>query len=390
MHDPTEPPVHSAVEPSPPRAPLSRLRRAVRRGFYRLEGRTPPAGDTPLPDLRSLRRILLVSVNNRLGNEILTTAALAPLVRALPDAELDYVGGPLAREVVAGYGLRRVFTVERRDALLPWRTRAIVRALRAERYDAAIHLSTATGSMGARLVGDSGAPHRIGCRRTGGNLFFTTEVEPPKARHKVDQLLEYVGALGIPAADGERELVLEPEEQAWATRFLKERLGAGHPAAVGIFLSGRERKGRAWSLQSFGRVAEGLRSHGLRPVVFLGPEERAMAAEIRTQLGQAVFVEEPLRKVMAIVSRCAAAVSGDSGPMHLAIAAGTPTVAVFRFEDWDKRGPRPPRGEVVYDPAGDDATAVVDALLRYCRPNPSDAALRPEGTQSGGGALPSA
>jgi ADP-heptose:LPS heptosyltransferase len=52
--------------------------------------------------------------------------------------------------------------------------------------------------------------------------------------------------------------------------------------------------------------------------------------------------------------------------MHLAVAVGAPTVAVFVRANHDRWGPRPPRGTVVYDPDGSRAGEALDALLKLC------------------------
>jgi heptosyltransferase III len=345
------------------RDPFRRLRRAVR-GFV-LRRIAPFAGEgtAPLPDLRACRQILLVSVNERLGNSLLPTAPVAALAAALPGAEIDFVGGPLAPALLGGLRVRRIHTVRRSDAWKAWRLLGLVRRLRAARYDAAIHLAGSTGSLGAFLVGTSGAAHRIGVRRPDGNVYFTSALEAPPDVHKVDELHALVRQLGVEAG-GERRIALSAEERTEAAARLARELG--HEAApIAIFVGGRARKGKTWPLAAFARVAEGLRAQQLPVVVFLGPEEVAREAEIRAALGAAHYVVEPdVRKVAALVAACRAALSPDSGPMHLAIAAGTPTVAIFVRENFDRWGPQPAQGRVIYDPHGRHAGEALDAILK--------------------------
>jgi len=347
-----------------------RVRRGVRGVVLRaLAGRIAD-GRAPLPDLRALRRVLLVCVNQRLGNTLVATAGLAALERALPHAELSFVGGAPAPVLLRGFRLARVDVVARGDVFRPWRLARLVRALRRERYDAAIHLSTATGSLGAFLVGASGAAHRIGLRRPDGNVFFSSAVEPPAARHKVDELLGYLRALGVDAR-GERTLALAPSERAEGAARLRDLLGEAAGETVAVFVGARARKGKGWPLGAFASVVAGLRAHGLAPLVFLGPEELAREGEIRAALGDPAVVFEPdARRVGALLAACRAVLTPDAGPMHLAVAAGAPTVAVFARENWDRWGPRPPRGVVLHDPAGARAGAALDALLKAAAGTP--------------------
>jgi ADP-heptose:LPS heptosyltransferase len=343
--------------------PLRRLRRTLRKALLRGAARVAPDGSAPLPDLRACRRILLVSVNQRLGNTLLATAPVAALARALPQAQLDFVGGALAPALLAGLGVSRIVAVARADAWKPWRLLRLIRALRRARYDAAIHLSTATGSLGALLVAASGAPHRIGVRRPGGNVFFSSAVAEPEGVHKVDQLLALLARLGV-AAEGERCLALSAEERAAAAARLAS-LGSAPGEPVALFVGGRARKGKAWPLEAFARVAAGLREQRIPLLVFLGPEELAREAEIRAALGEAHYLHEPeLRRVAALLGACRAVLTPDAGPMHLAIASGAATVAVFARLNFERWGPRPPRGQVVYDPDGTRSAVVLDALLK--------------------------
>jgi heptosyltransferase-3 len=368
----------SAPIPDAVRRPLERLRQAARNLALRLLARVGPRGDAPLPDPASLRRVLLVCLNFRIGNTLVATPGVAALCAALPEARIDFLGGPAARAVFTGFPLRRIFALSRRQVFGPLPLLALLRTLRRERYDAAIHVSTSTGSFGAFLVGASGARHRIGVLRPGGNVFFTSTLAPPTSRHKLDRLGEVVAGLGIPVLR-ERVMFLGEEERTQAEAQLARALGEGHAPVVALFVGGRAYKGKALEARLFADVARGLREKGFAPLVFIGPDERARQAEIRREIGDALYLDEPdLRRVAALLSRCAAVLTPDAGPMHLAIAAGAYTVAVFRKPNHDRWGPRPPHGEVVYDPDGPDAKRVLEAVLRGARASrPASTAQEP-------------
>jgi ADP-heptose:LPS heptosyltransferase len=200
-------------------------------------------------------------------------------------------------------------------------------------------------------------------RREDGNVFFTSALEAPAATHKVDQLLELLSALGIDAS-GERTLALAPDERAAAAQSLEESCGK-NGAPVALFVGSRARKGKAWPLACYASVAAGIRAQRIPLLVFLGPEELPRQGEIRAALGPAEYVYEPdVRRVAALLGACRAVLAPDAGPMHLAIAAGAPTVALFTRPNFDRWGPRPPRGVVVYDPDGSRAGEALDAVLK--------------------------
>jgi ADP-heptose:LPS heptosyltransferase len=321
-----------------------------------------PRGDAPLPDVKSARRILLVLVNFRLGNTLLASPAVRALTESVSGETLDFLGGPSAPACFRGFGLHEVIGVERRDLFLPHRLFGLVRRLRRARYDLAIHLGGASTSLGALLARLSGAPERVGAEGSGRNFFFTTALQADRHPHKVDQMLAFVRALGIEAA-GERCLVFAPDERERAAAFLRERCGTAPPVA--IFVGARGHKGKGWSLASFAAIAARVRTWGIPILVILGPEEESSLRAIRQAIGEGVYVHGlGLREVAALLSGCAAVVTPDAGPMHLAIASGAPTVALFRKPNYVRWGPRPPRGEVVFDPRGEDAPQALAALAR--------------------------
>lgn len=341
---------------------LRRIRRRLRRIVLRVLFVLAPRGDTPLPEIKSARRILVVLVNFRLGNTLLATPAVRALTESVSGETMDFLGGPSAPAFLQGFGLHEVIGVERRDLFLPHRLLRLVRRLRRARYDVAIHLGGASTSLGALLARLSGAPERVGAAGSGRNFFFTTALKADRQPHKVDQMLAFVQALGIEAA-GERCLVFASDERERAAAFLRERCGAAHPIA--IFVGARGHKGKSWSLASLAAIAARVRAWGLPVLVVLGPEEEPSLDAIRNTLGEAVYVHGlGLREVAALVAGCAAVVTPDSGPMHLAIAAGAPTIALFRKPNHVRWGPRPPRGEVVFDPRGEDSGQALALLAR--------------------------
>jgi ADP-heptose:LPS heptosyltransferase len=345
--------------------PARWLRRKMRGGLFSLFSRWLPSPEPrPLPDLRKLERVLLVHVNQRIGNTILVTPGLSDLLAHMRQARVDFVGGAHAPGVLEGYGFGRIDVVSRSDILLLWRLFGLVRRLRGERYDAAIHLGTSSRSVGPFLTGLSGATHRIGRQRESRGVFFTTPMARASARHKVDVALEYLTALDV-SASGERQMLLRADEIAAAEDSLRARIGDDAPRPIVFFVGGRARKGKDWPLASFAGVAQGVRARRIPLVVLLGPEEKAREAEIRRTIGEAVYIEGgSVRSAAAIVRCCGAVLTPDAGPLHLSLAAGAPTVAVFRKSNFDRWGPRPPRGEVVHDPGGTGVDRALETLLR--------------------------
>lgn len=306
-------------------------------------------------------------VNFRLGNTLIAASAAEAAARALPGCRVAFLGGTAAPALLAASPLASVHVFARGDRWRPWRAWRLVRALRRERFEVAVHLGSSASSLGAVLVGASGAPERVGWQGRGGNLFYTSALPPPNARHKLEALSELLRALGLEVSV-ERRVSLGADELARAAAWLAARLDPAAGAPVALFTGGRARKGKAWTLAGLGALAARLCARGVPVVAVLGPEERARWPEIRAALGDVLALESPpLRELAAICARCRAVVVPDSGPMHLAIGSGAPVVALFRRDNHARWGPRPP-GEAVVDPEGREVEAVLAALDRVARP----------------------
>ena len=81
--------------------------------------------------------------------------------------------------------------------------------------------------------------------------------------------------------------------------------------------------------------------HGLLPVVLWGPGEEALAQRIVDSSAGVAVPAPPTRvaDILALARRARLMVSGDTGPLHLAGAVGTPLVAIFGPTDPARNGP---------------------------------------------------
>jgi len=113
---------------------------------------------------------------------------------------------------------------------------------------------------------------------------------------------------------------------------------AGRLAAAGIAPGARlagVHPGAAWATkrwlpERFAELCRRLKSEGLTPVLIGGPGDAALGAEIAAASGAADLVgKTDLEELKSLMGRLSLFVTNDSGPMHLAAAAGVPVVAIF-------------------------------------------------------------
>jgi lipopolysaccharide heptosyltransferase I len=223
---------------------------------------------------------------------------------------------------------------------------AAVRALRRERYDVALDLQGLIKSALAARA--SGAPRVIGfdrahLREPQAALFHTESFRPEDASHVIRKNLSVLPVLGVQVPARPHfplEVPLSPALDTIRKALAGEKGDEGHGFV--LLNPGAAWPNKQWPAERFGAVAGALRaSRGLRSVVVWGPGEEALAARVAAASAGAALVAPPtgVADLVAIAHAARLALSGDTGPLHLAAAVGTPVVAIFGPTDPGRNGP---------------------------------------------------
>lgn len=131
--------------------------------------------------------------------------------------------------------------------------------------------------------------------------------------------------------------------------FLTGRAVPELPGRFALLVPGASahRPGKRWPAARYGELARVLLGRGLVPVVIGGPDEAGLAGEILAACPGAVSLvgRTGLLDIFAIAVRAALVVGNDTGPTHIAAAAGCPAVVLFSHEsDPAMTAPRGPDG----------------------------------------------
>lgn len=288
-----------------------------------------------------VRKVLVVRTDERVGNVLLTIPLLRALKQGLPQAEIVFLHAASKAALVRGLPWTdRLEPFARKQFFRrPWALAAQLWRLRRERFDVAIeaghyHAFSLTAALVARAVG---ARVVIGHDRGPARAFFDIAVpQPPGVVHDVSVKLALAAPLGVAPAGLELETPLgaDPASRAEAEALI-ETLGLSGRRL--LFVNPGARKlDRRWSPASYAAAAARLAARfDLAPVVFWGPGEEALAREVVERAGGDARLAPPtdLRQLAALLRRGTLVLTNDTGPMHLAVAAGTPTVAVFLVGD---------------------------------------------------------
>ncbi|ARP94990.1 hypothetical protein CAL15_11745 [Bordetella genomosp. 13] len=285
--------------------------------------------DAVAQTLHDVSRILVIRPNYRIGNAVISTAAIAPLQQRFPGATIDYLATDKTAAVFKGLPLGHVHALSRSTLRRPWRAFGLLRRLRASRYDLAVQIEdgSLTGLLISRLVG---ARSTMGKPR-GEACWYDVNLREP-FQHAYDAAGVLARALGADSPP-RPQIALSADEQARAARRI-DALAASDEPVVALFVGGHADK--VCPFPFWMELARGLNSERRKFMVFIGPEEMKLAPQFEAAMRSlpygAVCHSLSLRDFAATLAQASVLVTPDSGPMHLAAALRTPIVAMVRTE----------------------------------------------------------
>jgi len=303
------------------------------------------------------RRILLLRLE-KVGDLVMVLEAIG-MVRALaPDAAIDLVVGSWNRPLAAL--IPGVSSIETLD--VPWiagdgrglswsALRARAKAWRSGDYDLAINFEPDIRSN--LLLAWSGIPRRVGYLSGGGGAALTDAVAPDPRAHIAENAKALVArAFETSVAQGSTTATLNiPEDARRRAATLVGTATLGAPL-VGI-QPATGRRIKEWDPVRFAELgAEIARTRGAS-VILIGStsDKPVLDAVRRAWTSDLPLIELPpdvdLVTLAAVLERLSLFITGDTGPMHLAAAVGTPVLAIFGPSLPTRYAPLSPRSRIV-------------------------------------------
>ena len=299
------------------------------------------------------QRFLVVRLSS-LGDIVHTFPAVAGLRESFPNAEIVWLTHPRWRPLVESSSLAtEIWATETRSLAS---LREILRRIRGCAFDAAIDYQGLWKSAAFSFLGS--VPRRIGfssatIREYGVPILYTDRVRTTRT-HIADQNGELSKRAGAHHATGAVNPSVPAEGESDFRGYLR---GLGVDRYVALSPGGGWRS-KCWPPERFGALCKMIRDAlGLRCVINHGPGEESLAAAVRDASGDAapILYNGELGQLMALLRNALCIVGGDTGPLHLAVALGTRSVALFGPTDPSRNGPY--RG-------GPGASSPIDIVLR--------------------------
>jgi len=292
--------------------------------------------------LESNLRFLIVRLSS-VGDIVHALPAVAALGRTYPQAIIHWAvedryaalleGNPFVRRVI------KFDTLGWRERLTSSDTMGeILRSytkLKESSYDAAIDMQGLLKT--GLLTWVSHSQKRVGfkgkwLREPAAGVFYTHRVSPEGRRHVIEMNLSLVEYLGARSGAWEFPLPGTAEDQS-AIQEQLERLGVTEYIIIN---PGGGWKAKRWSPENYAGAIRQLAAELPFDLLLTGSQqEKGWVREILARAGtpRAKWFPSTLVRFIVLARGAKLLIGGDTGPLHLAAAVGTPLVAVFDSSD---------------------------------------------------------
>jgi lipopolysaccharide heptosyltransferase I len=319
-------------------------------------------------------QILFVKLSS-IGDIVHTLPTLAAVKEALPAAEISWAVEKSSAEILRGNPLiKNLIELDTRsirggkiieEILIDARRQ--VRELRQFKYDAALDFQGLLKSAGIAKL--SKAKRRYGfdkasLREPTSRFLLTETIEVPRKIHVIRKnlaLAEKALNISVGTENFQFPIAADDAHKAEAEKIIME---TGENFAILNPAGGWATK--LWQAEKFGALADKIwEENGLVSVVTTAPNEKNLAQKVlqNSKSGRIFAAQTSLKGFYELAKRARIYVGGDTGPTHLAVAAGAPVVGIFGPTEWWRNGS--PRAEDICVERN-DIDCRVDCHRRTC------------------------
>jgi ADP-heptose:LPS heptosyltransferase len=298
---------------------------------------------------------ILFITATRIGDAVLSSGLIRLLADQIPNARFTIVSGPLAAPLFAHVpGLDRVIVMEKGKGKGHWFK--LWNQVRHRKWGLVVDL-----------------------RGSGTAMFLRREKRAIWKKHVGEPIHKVVDAARVLKLEGDPpapHLYITPEVQVLADQLLAPR--PGEPARIG---PASNWVGKIWPIERFAQTAQQLLGPqgplaGGRLLILGGPGDGRMVEELRMASARGRYVDltgkVDLLTAYAALKRADLFIGNDSGLMHIAAAAGVPTLGLFGPSDERRYAPWGPNTRAVRGPRSFEQFLAVDPDLSQAIRHMSD------------------
>lgn len=272
-----------------------------------------------------------------LGDVLMTVPLIRTLQKAYPNAQLTWVISRPAYDLVEGMDGVDFIVIDKPNHLVDyWRFK---RRLAGRTFD--VLLAVQSSFRANLLYACISAKRRIGydpLRAKDGHAWFIREAIQPGRDHTLDGFLRFAQALGVKDYDIRWDLVIHPEDYAWARQHISN---TSHP--ILIVNPAASKPERSWLVERYIEVLRYAVEHWQAHIILTGgpgAHDRALGDAIARALPTTDLIGKTKPKqLLALMALADCILCPDTGPSHMGTAVGTPVIALHAVTSADVSGP---------------------------------------------------
>lgn len=283
-------------------------------------------------DKQNISNILIINTT-AIGDTLLSTPAIRALKKSFPSAYIAALVSKPAKEIL----LKNKYI----DELIDYQARinmpyliklpSLLKRFKLKRFDLAIALHGNDPDT-APIAYLTGASHRLGWEESRLSFLFTMPVKTrDEVKHFAQVRIDMLSDIGVVSDGIGLDMPLNQIDEDEALNFLKKNnIYNGSFAGLHPFGS---KPYKWWPLDRMGKAGDYLyKKYNLQPIIFGGIKEKEKAIELSNMMEAKPLIAAgalSIRGSAALIKKCRLFITTDSGPMHIAQAMRTPTIALL-------------------------------------------------------------
>jgi len=303
------------------------------------------------------KKILIINTFG-IGDVLFTTPFISNLKTNLPGVEIGYVGNRRTEPTLLDNPeVDKVFVYERDEFMAVYnqsklkflkKIKGFLKLIKNENYDIVFDFSlNTTASFYMLLIG---IKYRLGFNYRNRGHFLTHKIPflGFEKKHVVEFYLDLLEEIGLSVHTRELVMHIDAKDQKWAEDFLAENGLTDKQTLVGVLPGGGASWGkdayyRRWSQENYAKLVDKMvEKFGVNIILMGDKSEKELCSEVLERSHSRVvsaFGQTNIGQFAALMSKCRLVVLNDGGPVHVAVATKTKSVAIFGPVDEHVYGP---------------------------------------------------
>ena len=274
-------------------------------------------------------KILLIQLR-QIGDVLMTTPAIRVLRETYPQAEIIFLTERPSNQLLQlNPYLNKVWIYEKSQNIIE--IGKFLQKIRKYRFDCVVDFFGNPRS--AWITKISGAKRRIGFSFRGRKWFYTDPIELPKTPHYAAfDKIHLLSPLGVSQPDHwDLDFFIDEEHRRKVDQIFHKLQIFYHDRIVSVSPVSRQVY-KVWPAPNFAKIADWLiQEYDAKVLLLYGPGEKHFVNSVQKEMKciPRISAQSTLTETRALFEKVSFHIGNDNGPCHIAIAAKTPTVAVF-------------------------------------------------------------